>query len=331
MDNSLFGLRLTPGNLFLAAGFVLFPQLLCAESYNASYKTAMIREFVGSAALKPWTGGHVVTFGFDRSYSISGGVSGSIVMDFPSETTFTVGSNGVAVSSNPIKITITSTFRNTSTSENPKIEVINSIDSSPCRVTTPATPGNGKAELPLNASGECVNPVGGVSSTAAGFGVDINIWINDGHESGHFHYGVYPEYSLDVPGDRRDQTILRPTDRPVPASGQNFVWELGGHSLCQCIFGSDAEFAEFEIPITRYLAPVDSDGKLVGLDDLVWAGVVAPKAVLRIMAWDVDSVAGSSAVEPELDQVLVDGHYVGNLKGANGKWTVSQMEVPPGY
>ncbi|RLA97803.1 MAG: hypothetical protein DRG83_15330 [Deltaproteobacteria bacterium] len=47
--------------------------------------------------------------------------------------------------------------------------------------------------------------------------------------------------------------------------------------------------------------------------------------VLSIKAWDVDSDA---PVDPEQDQIFIDNHYVGYLKGANKTWSTTEIEIP---
>ncbi len=49
------------------------------------------------------------------------------------------------------------------------------------------------------------------------------------------------------------------------------------------------------------------------------------KATLLLYAWDIDETSG------EVDEVYVNGHYVGNLTGANQQWSTTLLDIDPSY
>jgi hypothetical protein len=51
-------------------------------------------------------------------------------------------------------------------------------------------------------------------------------------------------------------------------------------------------------------------------------------ALLSILAFDVDS---DYTEYPELDGVYFEGHYVGDLSGANGEWSVDSFTIDPAW
>lgn len=78
------------------------------------------------------------------------------------------------------------------------------------------------------------------------------------------------------------------------------------------------------LPIHRYFGSREQIQAMVG------AGLMPAKATLVIPADDCDSNGwgGSTETIPEIDQVYLNGHYVGTLKGENEELALNLLEVP---
>jgi hypothetical protein len=61
--------------------------------------------------------------------------------------------------------------------------------------------------------------------------------------------------------------------------------------------------------------------------DLRGSSIESAKLILRV--WDVDAL-GTSTVAPEVDNVYVNGVYVGRLDGADGQWSINTFPLDTG-
>jgi triacylglycerol lipase len=92
-----------------------------------------------------------------------------------------------------------------------------------------------------------------------------------------------------------------------------------------CTFRSGGPL-RFDVEITRWVGPVDGDGKLIDAPALISAGVLSPTATLVLPAFDVD-VNGAPDVPPEVDQISLNGKALGTLTGDNDIWKLNQFTV----
>ena len=53
--------------------------------------------------------------------------------------------------------------------------------------------------------------------------------------------------------------------------------------------------------------------------------------LLTLSTWDVDYEGTGSLGNPEIDKVYLNGHYLGNLTGANNAWSINTFTVPIAY
>lgn len=95
-----------------------------------------------------------------------------------------------------------------------------------------------------------------------------------------------------------------------------------------CSFRSEGPL-EFVIEIDRYVGPVDGDGRLRDADALIAAGVISPTARLIMPAFDIDpgGIFFGEEIPPEIDQVSLNGVFLGNLTGANNIWRLNEFTV----
>lgn len=122
-------------------------------------------------------------------------------------------------------------------------------------------------------------------------------------------------------GDCRNPTAAD-ARQPLPqANDETFVVDQGAGLDTGCVCGGAS--LVINIPVTRYVAPVDRGigstperSPLIAPDVLVANGVMAPMAKLQIAAWDVDSAANPGGYPVEVNKVYFNGTEItGTLQG----------------
>ncbi|HEY6187853.1 MAG TPA: hypothetical protein VIW80_09255 [Pyrinomonadaceae bacterium] len=136
-------------------------------------------------------------------------------------------------------------------------------------------------------------------------------------------------------GDRQQSTtkVGAPTanigtrSSPFPPPKENditFVTDDGATLDTACRYNSSGPIT-FEIKITRYVGPVNADGTLQNVDQLISNNVISPTATLLMPAYDVDYSAQSN---PERDRVSFNGNDLGFLTGVDNTWKMNSFEIP---
>jgi triacylglycerol esterase/lipase EstA (alpha/beta hydrolase family) len=127
-------------------------------------------------------------------------------------------------------------------------------------------------------------------------------------------------------------------DSPFPAptpTDSKFVVDTGFSGLdTECQFRSSGSL-KFTVAITRYVGPVNGEGKLSDPQKLVNNGVITPKVTLEMPAFDVDyNAATIPPDQPERDRIFFNGEPLGDLgaegylDGENNKWRMNRIKVP---
>ncbi|MGV3520180.1 esterase/lipase family protein [Luteitalea sp.] len=115
---------------------------------------------------------------------------------------------------------------------------------------------------------------------------------------------------------------------PPATSDALFVVDGGSGLDTGCSYRSDGPL-EIVVAVTRWVGPVDADGRLINPSALITSGVVSPSATLILPAFDVD-VAPTNGRPPEVNRVSLNGKVLGNLVGANNTWQLNQFVVDIG-
>jgi hypothetical protein len=127
--------------------------------------------------------------------------------------------------------------------------------------------------------------------------------------------------SKDVRGPR--SSPFTPTE-----SDRKFVVDSGSGLDTGCTFKTGSPLV-FDVEITRYVGPVDSEGYLLNPDELVQNGVVSKEATLTMPAFDIDDDAQvGEDIAPEIDAVSLNGTSLGFLKGQNNTWILNSYRIP---
>ncbi|MBI4875207.1 MAG: hypothetical protein HY822_11300 [Acidobacteria bacterium] len=130
------------------------------------------------------------------------------------------------------------------------------------------------------------------------------------------------------PGDPKDQKPGQAAQRPETATDVHFVAGTGGKLDGACTFRSAGPI-EFDIDVTRFVAPTNGVGMLSDREKLIENRVVSPKAKLRIAAFDADSrFVSSEETKREVDSVYLNDSFLGTLEGVSGAWSVTEFEAP---
>ena len=126
--------------------------------------------------------------------------------------------------------------------------------------------------------------------------------------------------------------VVSPFPTPTPTDSQFVVDTPYPSNHCQ--FRSDGSL-KFTVAITRYVGPVNGDGKLSNPQALVNNGIISPTVTLTMPAFDVDySTVTFPPDQPERDRVLFNGEFIGDLgaegylDGENNKWRMNTINVP---
>lgn len=88
---------------------------------------------------------------------------------------------------------------------------------------------------------------------------------------------------------------------------------------------------QFDIDVNRVVGRTNSEGYLLEPDKLISNGIILPKAKLQMMVYDVDEDYVGTSYVREIDKVYVNGHYVGDLSGANDTWSAKTIEIDVRY
>lgn len=111
---------------------------------------------------------------------------------------------------------------------------------------------------------------------------------------------------------------------PPQESDSTFVTDAASTLDTGCRFNSSGPI-RFEIKITRYVGPVNADGTLQNVDQLISNNVISATATLLMPAYDVDYGAASN---PERDRVTFNGQNLGFLTGTDNVWKLNSFEIP---
>lgn len=114
---------------------------------------------------------------------------------------------------------------------------------------------------------------------------------------------------------------------PPEDSDRSFSTDKSPKLDTGCIFRSSGPIV-FDITIKRYLGPLNADGTLRNVQELINKGIVARDVTLIMPAYDVDSSGGAQGVQPELDKISVNGFEVGFLHGTNNQWVNNSFKIP---
>ena len=114
---------------------------------------------------------------------------------------------------------------------------------------------------------------------------------------------------------------------PLDANDHQFVTDSAPKLDTGCIFRSSGPII-FNIAITRYVGPINSDGTLIDPGPLVKAGLLSKNAFLSMPAFDVDFDAQLQGIQPERDRVFFNGFDLGFLTGANNVWKLNGFNIP---
>jgi hypothetical protein len=114
-----------------------------------------------------------------------------------------------------------------------------------------------------------------------------------------------------------------------PASDTMFVRE-SGLTMDEYRYNTDGPI-RFTIEIDRVVGRTDAQGYLMEPQKLIENGIVSPKVTLGIYVYDVDNNYTGVDVNPEVDKVYFNGHYIGTLVGADNAWTRQSFEIDVRY
>lgn len=114
---------------------------------------------------------------------------------------------------------------------------------------------------------------------------------------------------------------------PPRETDVSFVTDAAATLDTGCRFNSDGPIT-FDINITRVVGPVNADGTLQNVNQLISNNVVSATATLLMPAYDVDYDAPGN---PERDRVRFNGHDLGFLTGSNDVWKLNSFEIPISY
>lgn len=102
-----------------------------------------------------------------------------------------------------------------------------------------------------------------------------------------------------------------------------FVVDSGGGLDTGCTF-RDGSPLQIHLPIKRVVGKTNGDGTLSDPNHLILGGFISPTARLIMPVFDID-------VPYELDNVSINGHYLGSLTGSNNTWKSNEFSVPIEY
>ncbi|MBI4875206.1 MAG: hypothetical protein HY822_11295 [Acidobacteria bacterium] len=142
-------------------------------------------------------------------------------------------------------------------------------------------------------------------------------------------YSYYqPSQREPAVGDSKDLRPGKAAQRPEKPTDVYFAADTGGKLDGACTFRSAGPI-EFDIDVTRFVAPTNGAGMLSDREKLIENRVVSAKAKLRIAAFDVDSrFVPTEETKREVDGVYLNDSLVGTLEGVSGAWSVTEFEVP---
>jgi pimeloyl-ACP methyl ester carboxylesterase len=76
-----------------------------------------------------------------------------------------------------------------------------------------------------------------------------------------------------------------------------------------------------EVPVKRVVGDVDASGHLLNAGALTSAGLLSHTAKLTLPVYDIDQPA-------EVDYVYFNDHFLGQLTGADGTWSINTFTIP---
>lgn len=119
-------------------------------------------------------------------------------------------------------------------------------------------------------------------------------------------------------------------------SGSYVVNDTDSTTIDQYMFNDNGDIV-INVPIRRYVGPVDSEGYLIDAQGVKEKGLVEPQAYLHLPAWDVDRGrfvtrdCDADGIEDNLDEeineVFFNGEKVGVLLGTDGVWHLQRFAV----
>ncbi len=141
-----------------------------------------------------------------------------------------------------------------------------------------------------------------------------------------------PSASSSSRGSVRAMDVVSPFPTPTPTDS-HFIVDTP-YPADHCQFRSEGSL-KFTVTITRYVGPVNGDGKLSNPQALVNNGVISPTVTLTMPAYDVDySTVTFPPDQPERDRIIFNGEYIGDLggegylDGENNRWRMNSIKVP---
>ena len=118
-----------------------------------------------------------------------------------------------------------------------------------------------------------------------------------------------------------------PGASPIRAPKRTDTTFLTAGLQTPCTFSSAGPL-RFTVAIDRVVGDVTPDGTLVDATTLIANGIVSATTVLLIPAFDVDISGGlPSPALQELDEVWVNGTFVGYLTGSDGVWQDNRFSI----
>jgi len=111
---------------------------------------------------------------------------------------------------------------------------------------------------------------------------------------------------------------------PPKEDDKTFVTDSAPTLDTACRFNNSGPIT-FGVKVTRFVGPVNADGTLQNVDELISNSVVSATATLLMPAFDVDFDAASN---PERDRVTINGHDLGFLTGSDNVWKLNSFEIP---
>jgi hypothetical protein len=113
------------------------------------------------------------------------------------------------------------------------------------------------------------------------------------------------------------------TETLVDQQGQLVLRVSDGHDLDQYLFRSSSPL-DFSIDIEGDYGPVEPDGSPAEGNLLFGKDVK-----LTVRVWDVDDDYSGTDVEPEVDQLVVNGvNTTEALSGADSQWSINTFTIP---
>lgn len=166
-----------------------------------------------------------------------------------------------------------------------------------------------------------------------GAAIQARLILKPANAATNITYYILAYYTPNSPGgDRGEPGPFTTRGAPEP-SDTRFVARADDPMVCKTRHQGPITL---DIPITRYVGSVTSEGFLSDPDLLIANGLITPLAKLTLRVWDIDSDANpGGGINPERDSVSVNGFTVSIpgrfLTGVDQQWVTNQFYVPIKY